>query len=75
MENIDLSALKKVAEARVAEEEQRAKAHQPHPNGGMTGVAADSAHTAASAAENESTIFRTDTELSLIHISEPTRPY
>ena len=40
MENIDLSALKKVAEARVAEEEQRAKAHQPHPNGGMTGAAA-----------------------------------
>lgn len=64
MENIDLSALKKVAEARVAEEEQRAKAHQPHPNGGMTGAAADSAHTAASAAENESTIFRTDTETS-----------
>ena len=59
MENIDLSALKKVAEARVAEEEQRAKAHQPHPNEGMTGAAADSAHTAASAAENE---------LSLIHI-------
>ena len=55
MENIDLSALKKVAEARVAEEEQRAKAHQPHPNEGMTGAAADSAHTAASA-------------LSLIHI-------
>lgn len=34
MENIDLSALKAVAAARVAEEEQRAKAHRAAPAGG-----------------------------------------